>query len=557
MFIKRKAIHNRKKIIKSTMAINNDKPHDIETSDDEDPWEMVSDDDDDDAAPLIAAGAAAAAALDAAGDDAGDDAGKRTGDEADKRTGETMLQQESNHHIGTVDLSGVANSNAESAKQTTAADANASFLSCLSSVTGDHHAINDVEEDGEDDDTKEEEEIVFEEMDDLSEGEYKVEQEASASAPPDDEWGWGVAPGVEEESSAAPPLENPEEKEEVVQEVDEDRANNEGGGDDAPDAKQEASAASPSEDPEENEADEEEEKDEDSSDPLVDTLSEMGFEKEQIEKAIGDLKESGETEIDADSVISSMKNEADGEEKKDGDSSDPLVDTLSQMGFEKEQIEKAIGDLKKSGESEIDADSVIGSMMDEENNAGSDAEAGAAGPRIRPLGRTWNFVESTVQDLDNQHQLRRRTQTAVHSINRSAREIWSNVQTESERLGSNVRDESQRFRSNLKETCDQADVRARDATTQVKYAASNAKDSMIRANQEYGITEKVATAAVIGGATLLVLGNPRAGVGAMALAGASLAAGEAMKNSSPRTGGSSRYAKEARDFGLREGVHLD
>ena len=58
------------------------------------------------------------------------------------------------------------------------------------------------------------------------------------------------------------------------------------------------------------------------------------------------------------------------------------------------------------------------------------------------------------------------------------------------------------------------------------------------------IKENLNTAAVVGGATLLALGNPRAGVGAMAVAGASLAAGEVVKDSD-------------RDYGRRRGVHLD
>lgn len=94
------------------------------------------------------------------------------------------------------------------------------------------------------------------------------------------------------------------------------------------------------------------------------------------------------------------------------------------MGFEKEQIEKAIGDLREAGATEIDADSVIGSMAGESNNAGP----------ANPLGSTWNFVESTVQDFDNQYQLRRRTQHCARNISRSAQDFWSNVRDESQRF---------------------------------------------------------------------------------------------------------------------------
>jgi len=230
------------------------------------------------------------------------------------------------------------------------------------------------------------------------------------------------------------------------------------------------------------------------------------------------------TEDAATSTAAPAVESPDKTEEEKSESSD-LVETLSNMGFEKEQIEKSIGDMREAGATEIDADSVISEMMGEMNDN----------------GRTWDFVESTVRDFERQHEIRRRTQNIAGTVSRSAKELWSNV-----------RDESQRFRTNLRGTCDQADVQARTASTQVKYAASSAKDSICRANGEYRIAEKVATAAVVGGALLIALGSPRAGVGAMAVAGASVAAGEAMKHSSTQS--TSTYT---RDHGLGEGVHLD
>ena len=225
---------------------------------------------------------------------------------------------------------------------------------------------------------------------------------------------------------------------------------------------------------------------------------------------------------------------------------DPLVEQLSQMGFEKEHIQKAIDDLREAGSTEIDADSIIGSMVGEtvigRNNNNDDDDNNEqhqqhpTNPFALPLHSTWEFVESTVQEIDNRHQLRHRTQRCVQTINRSAQELWSNV-----------KDESQKFRSNVRQTCDQADVQARNATVHVRTAASSAKDSLVRANEEYGVMEKVAAVAIVGGATLLALGSPRAGVASMAIAGASIAAGEAMKSQQQQT----------RDYGLREGVHLD
>ena len=244
------------------------------------------------------------------------------------------------------------------------------------------------------------------------------------------------------------------------------------------------------------------------------------------------------------------------EEAASETSSDPLVESLSQMGFKKEQIERAIGDLRVSGQ-EVDADSVIGSMAGE--IPPTPPEAGEDGGEHRPRNpfhTTWDFVESTAQNIDDQHQLRRRTRDLGENIGRSARDLWSNVREESERIKSNVR-----------ETCDQADVHARTATTQLRHSASTVGETIRRANEEHRIAQKVATVAVVGGATLLAIGNPRAGVATLAVAGASFAAGEALRNSSSsrdrpgrrqQSGEDSPYSPSYNgDHGLREGLHLD
>ena len=62
----------------------------------------------------------------------------------------------------------------------------------------------------------------------------------------------------------------------------------------------------------------------------------------------------------------------------------------------------------------------------------------------------------------------------------------------------------------------------------------------------------MATVAVIGGATLLALGNPRAGVTALAVAGASLAVGEVASSSDYEESDRNRE-----EYGLPEGVHID
>ena len=109
-------------------------------------------------------------------------------------------------------------------------------------------------------------------------------------------------------------------------------------------------------------------------------------------------------------------------------------------------------------------------------------------------------------------------------------------------LFSNITDETHRVR-------DQADVHARNASTHVRHAASSARESICHANAEYKLLEKVATVAVIGGATLLALGNPRAGVTALAVAGASLAVGEVIS--------SNESDRNREEYGLPEGVHID
>lgn len=138
------------------------------------------------------------------------------------------------------------------------------------------------------------------------------------------------------------------------------------------------------------------------------------------------------------------------------------------------------------------------------------------------LQNTWNFIDATFHDIDNQHQIRQRTRNSVNHINRSMKNLFENIANETQ-----------------------------NASAHVCHAASSAKESISRANTEYKLSEKVATAAVIGGATLLALGNPRAGATALAVAGASLAVGEVMNSEEARA------SRRREDYGLREGVHLD
>lgn len=261
---------------------------------------------------------------------------------------------------------------------------------------------------------------------------------------------------------------------------------------------------------------------------LVASLSGMGFAKEQVENAIGRLREAG-SDVGADSVIGEMA----GERKDGGRAGDAvqasapalgapiaeaeppknetedvrsegsnLVDSLSSMGFRKEHIEEAIDDLRGAG-SEVDADSVIGRMTSETHG----------------LERTQNLAD----------------------VGRLARELLSVA-----------RDEARRRRATLRDDCARARVRARVAATEARYAAASARDAVCRAEEERGIAAKAAAAAVAGGVALLALGKVRAGLGAVAVAGSCVVAGEAMRQAAARS-----TSTRTTDYGLREGVHLD
>ena len=158
-----------------------------------------------------------------------------------------------------------------------------------------------------------------------------------------------------------------------------------------------------------------------------------------------------------------------------------------------------------------------------------------------PLHQTWHFITSSFRDIEQQNQLRQRAQTGARKLNSSAQNLWSNLSNETQRLA-----------TTLQKHCDQADVQARDASQSIKRSVSTTKDNLCRLNSEYKIHEKVAAVAAVGGAVLLAAGNPRVGAGTLLVAGGALAAGEAMSASSER--GCSTFT---RDFGLREGVHLD
>ena len=179
-----------------------------------------------------------------------------------------------------------------------------------------------------------------------------------------------------------------------------------------------------------------------------------------------------------------------------------LLDSLTNMGFEREHIKQAIEGLYQEGAKDISKNVVIKEMERKKTDG----------------GRPWDpFVESSAMDLRRRNRLlRRRTRWVARDIGLSARDLWSNA-----------RGESARFRADFRARCDGANLpeRTARAAAEVWHAAASAGDAIRCANEEYRITDGMATAAVVGGATLLALGNPRAGVGVIAAAGATLRPG--------------------------------
>lgn len=205
----------------------------------------------------------------------------------------------------------------------------------------------------------------------------------------------------------------------------------------------------------------------------------------------------------------------------------PLADVNNHLNElemkEEEEDGEENASIASSGESNGDA-----------NNHGEDESTPPTSPEDHHpqsnntndplLQNTWNFIDATFHDIDNQHQIRQRARNSVNHINRSMQNLFENIANETQ-----------------------------NASAQVRHAASSAKESISRANTEYKLSEKVATAAVIGGAALLALGNPRAGATALAVAGASLAVGEVISSNREEA----RASRRREDYGLREGVHLD
>ena len=213
----------------------------------------------------------------------------------------------------------------------------------------------------------------------------------------------------------------------------------------------------------------------------------------------------------------------DDDENGEGGSDHLLVEQLLSMGFEKAQIMGVISNLHSAGVSDIDADMIIGKMMGESptSTATTPSRSDENCP-LEPLLDAWEHVGSTAREWDDRGRLfvRQRVVGQVQAVGRHAREAWTNAFLSGERYEGDDLD------------YDVSDSRGGHCTdSQFRKPTTLAKSSFFRGVNEDNnrIIKGVVAVAIVGSATLLALGNPRASLGAMALTGAGIAAGEAIR----------------------------
>jgi hypothetical protein len=246
--------------------------------------------------------------------------------------------------------------------------------------------------------------------------------------------------------------------------------------------------------------------------------------------------------------ISDVDDDDDDENGEEG--SDPLlVEQLVTMGFEKEQIMEVISNLHSSGVTDIDANMIIGKMIGDEATTTSTAairsEDGSC--PLEPLFDAWEHVGSTARVWDDRGRLfvRQRVMGQVQAIGRSAREVWTNAFLSGDRYEGD--DLNYDVSDNRYCSADDSTT----TTTQFRQPTTLAKSAFFH-NDDNWIIKGVVAVAIVGSATLFALGNPRASLGAMAVTGAGIAAGEAI-----RMHHSSEQACSAGTSSQERGLHLD
>jgi len=242
-----------------------------------------------------------------------------------------------------------------------------------------------------------------------------------------------------------------------------------------------------------------------------------------VDASVGVTISDGDTFISGVSSITAEQQYHEYENGDEGGSDHLLVEQLLSMGFEKAQIMGVISNLHSTGVTNIDANVIIGKMMgDEATSTATTPSRSDENCPLEPLFDAWEHVGSTAREWDDRGRLfvRQRVVGQVQAVGRHAREAWTNAFLSGERYEGDDLD------------YDVSDSRGGHCTdSQFRKPTTLAKSSFFRGVNEDNnrIIKGVVAVAIVGSATLLALGNPRASLGAMAVTGAGIAAGEAIR----------------------------
>jgi len=190
---------------------------------------------------------------------------------------------------------------------------------------------------------------------------------------------------------------------------------------------------------------------------------------------------------------------------------------------------------KEGNNVEANTNSTIHQTVDAQQNEQSPSGRSSSSSRGRGLDafnkslsksfrQATSKIQSTVKRIDEKHKLQQKTKSVLNTVGKSAKTVGSNIRHETERIGDTIK---------------KSDVKGK-AQSIAKSTSRKAKQF----NDKFNVTDTVATAAVLSGAALLAKGNKKAGASAMAVAGASFLAGEALK-------------APVHDDGLNERMHMD
>ena len=144
-------------------------------------------------------------------------------------------------------------------------------------------------------------------------------------------------------------------------------------------------------------------------------------------------------------------------------------------------------------------------------------------------------IKKTVKEIDQKHKIQESTVSGLKTVGASAKAFGNTIRHETERVGDCV-----------KRSYEENDVqgKAKAAAQNVKQTAVSVGRKAKHFNEKYRVTEKIASAAVIVGAFRFAKGDHRGGTSALAVAGASYLAGEAMR-------------APAHSTGLNEDLHME